>query len=95
MDAVTETLGELPEQVSVHLDRGYDSKATRERLEVRGLLAEIAPKGKPAPLMATKRWVVGQMSSWHNAHKKLCWCTERRKWVIDFWVAFFDVITHR
>ena len=28
LDAVTETLGELPEQVSVHLDGGYDSKAT-------------------------------------------------------------------
>jgi hypothetical protein len=35
-----------------------NSKATRERLEERGLLAEIAPKGNPAPLTATKRWVV-------------------------------------
>jgi IS5 family transposase len=25
-----EVLGELPERMSVHLDRGYDSKATRE-----------------------------------------------------------------
>ena len=89
---MTETLGELPEQVSVHLDRGYDSKATRERLQERGLLAEIAQKGKPTPLMATKRWVVERTSSWHNAHKKLSWCTERRKRVIDFWVAFSDVI---
>jgi IS5 family transposase len=39
---VTEILGELPEQVSVHLDRGYNSKATRERLEERALLAEIS-----------------------------------------------------
>ena len=92
LDAVTETLGELPEQVSVHLDRGYNSKATRERLEERGLLAEIAQMGKPAPLTATKRWVVERTSSWHNAHKKLSWCTERRERVIDFWVAFSDVI---
>jgi len=42
LDAVTEILGELPERVSVHLDRGYDSKASRERLEERGLLAEIS-----------------------------------------------------
>ena len=42
LDAVTEILGELPERVSIHLDRGYDSKATRERLEERSLLAEIA-----------------------------------------------------
>jgi hypothetical protein len=70
LDAVTETLGELPEQVSVHLDRGYDSKLTRQRLEERGLLAEISQKGKPAPLAATQRWVVECTNSWHNAHKK-------------------------
>jgi transposase len=33
LDAVTEVLGELPKQAKVHLDGGYDSKATRERLE--------------------------------------------------------------
>ena len=31
-------------------------------------------------------------SSWHNAHKKLVWCTERCGGVIDFWVAFSDVV---
>jgi transposase len=92
LDAVAKTLGELPERVSVHLDRGYDSKATRERLEERGLLAEISQKGKPAPLAATKRWIVERTNSWHNAHKKLAWCTERQGQVIDFWVAFSDVI---
>ena len=66
LDAVTETLGELPEQVSVYLDRGYNSKATREHLEERGLLAEISKKGKPTPLRATKRWVVERTSSWHS-----------------------------
>jgi hypothetical protein len=45
-----EVLGELPEQTSVHLDRGYDSRITREKLEDRGLLAVIHEKGKPAPL---------------------------------------------
>ena len=92
LDAVTETLGELPEQAKVHLDRGYDSKATREQLEERELLAEISQKGKPAPLAATKRWVVERTNSWHNAHKKLAWCTEREGRVIDFWVAFSDVV---
>ena len=62
-------LGELPEQMSVHLDRGYDSRITREKLEDRGLLAAISEKGKPAPLQATKRWVVERTNSWHNAHK--------------------------
>jgi transposase len=87
-----EVLGELPERVSAHLDRGYDSKATREKLEIRGLLAEISEKGKPAPLTATKRWVVERTNSWNNAHKKLVWCTERRDRVIDFWLAFSGVI---
>ena len=82
----------LPEEASVHLDRAYDSELTHERLEERGLLAEISRKGKPAPLGATKRWVVARTSSWHNAHKKLVWCTERRGHVIDFWVALSEVV---
>ena len=85
-------LGELPEQMSVHLDRGYGSRSTREKLEDRGLLGAISEKGKPAPLQATKRWVVERTNSWNNAHKKLVWCTERRDRVIDFWVAFSEVV---
>jgi transposase len=87
-----EVLEELPKQMSVHLDRGYDSRSTREKLGVRGLLAVISEKGKPAPLAATKRWVVERTNSWNNAHKKLVWCTERRERVIDFWVAFSEVV---
>jgi transposase len=85
-------LGGLPEQVTVHLDRGYDSEATRERLRDRGLARAISEKGKPAPLQSTKRWVVERTSSWNNAHKKLAWCTERRGRVIDFWIAFSEVV---
>jgi transposase len=93
LERASESLGGLPEGVSVHLDRGYDSGVTRERLEERRLLAEISQKGKPSPLLgATKRWVVERTSSWHNAHKKLVWCTERRGRVIDFWVAFSEVV---
>jgi transposase len=92
LDAVAETLGGLAEEASVHLDRGYDSGATRERLEGRGLVAEISEKGRPAPLGSTKRWVVERTNSWHNAHKKLAWFTERRGRVIDFWMAFSEAI---
>ncbi len=92
LDAVAESLGGVPERASVHLDRGYDSGITRERLQERGLLAEISKKGNPAPLKAGMRWVVERTNSWHNAHKKLVWCTEREGRVIDFWVAFSDVI---
>jgi transposase len=87
-----EVLGPLPERMSVHLDRGYDSRTTRGKLKDRGLLAEISEKGKPAPIAATKRWVVERTNSWNNAHKKLVWCTERKDRVIDFWVAFSEVV---
>jgi IS5 family transposase len=82
----------MPERVSVHLDRGYDSEVTRKRLEDRGLDAVISKKGIPAPLQATKRWVVERTNSWNNAHKKLVWCTERHEPVIDFWVAFSEAV---
>jgi IS5 family transposase len=92
LEHASESVGGLPEGASVHLDRGYDSFATRERLKERALNAEIAKKGQPAPLQAGKRWVVERTNSWHNAHKKLVWCTERQGRVIDFWVAFSDLI---
>jgi transposase len=92
-----EVLGQLPEQMSVHLDRGYYSEATCERLKVRGLASMISEKGNPAPLRAGTRWVVEGTNSWHNAHKKLVWCTERRTRVVEFWIAFSNVviIVHR
>jgi transposase len=92
MEATSEALGALPEGVSVHLDRGYDSLLTRQRLRELGLRLEISGKGKPAPSWATNRWVVERTSSWHNAHKKLVWCTERVGRVIDFWISFSNVI---
>jgi hypothetical protein len=59
LEHASASVGGLPERTSVHLDRGYDSNVTRERLKERGLIGEIAQKGKkPAPLAATKRWVI-------------------------------------
>ncbi len=77
---------------TVHLDRGYDSGATRSLLAARGMDAEIAARGKPAPVTAGKRWVVERTNAWTNAHKKLVWCTERRAPVVAFWLAFSAVI---
>ena len=84
--------GLLPEGASIRLDRGYDSQATREKLRDRGLIPEISEKGRPAPVAATGRWIVERTNSWHNAHKKLAWCTERSGRVIDFWVAFSNAV---
>jgi hypothetical protein len=52
----------------------------------------ISEKGKPAPLRAGMRWVVERTNSLHNAHKKLVWCTERQGHVIDFWIAFSNLV---
>jgi hypothetical protein len=92
LDLALRTLGKLPDRASVHLDRAYDSLTTRRELEARYLISEISRKGKPTPVSATKQWIVERTNSWHNAHKKLVWCTERRGTVIDFWVAFSEVI---
>jgi hypothetical protein len=78
--------------VSVHLDRGYYPEATREKLKARGLASRISEIGKLAPPQATKPWVVERTNSWHNAHKKLAWCTEREDRVIGFWISFSNVI---
>ena len=86
------SLGLVAQGASVRLDRGYDCDLTRERLLERGLVAEISKKGMPAPLKVTGRWIVERTNSWQNAHKKLVWCTERRDRVIDFWLAFSEVI---
>ncbi len=92
LDAAREASIELPEHASVHLDRAYDSKVTRGLLESRGLVGVISEKGKPAPLSAGLRWVVERTNSWHYAHKKLAWCTEREDGVIGLWISFSNVI---
>jgi Transposase DDE domain len=86
------TLGMVPQGATVHFDRGYDSGSTRRLLERLDLVGVISEKGKPAPLGATKRWVVERTNSWHNAHKKLLWCTERQGRVVEFWVALPEVV---
>ena len=86
------SLGLVAQGASVHLDRGYDSELTRARLLERELVAEISKKGRPAPLNATRRWIVERTNSWQNAHKKLVWCTERRGRVVDFWRALSEVV---
>ena len=60
----------------------------------RDLIGVICERGKPSLLAATNRWVVGRTNSWRAklAHKKLVWCTDRQGRVIDFWIAFSNVI---
>ncbi len=67
-------------------------ETTRGKLRSRGFTPEISEKGEPALLQMAKRWVVERTNSWHNAHKKLVWCSERQGRVIDFWIAFSEVV---
>jgi transposase len=81
-------LGPLPDDITMHLDAGYDSGKTRDLLAERGLRGEIAHKGEKAPIQATRRWHVERTNAWHNAFNRLQRCYERREKVID---AFFDL----
>jgi transposase len=90
--ATLDPLGPLPEQPTVHLDRGYDYQPVRDELTQRGLAAEIARRGLPAPIQVGHRWVVERSHAWLNAFGKLRWCTERRRLCVEFYLALACVI---
>lgn len=81
-------LGPLPDDITVHLDAGYDSDKTRVLLDERGLNGRIAHKGEKAPIQASRRWHVERTHAWQNAFCRLARCYERRTTVIG---AFFDL----
>jgi transposase len=95
-----ETLGrfgfDLPAQITVHLDAGYDSGKTRDLLHTLGCDGMISTKG--TPLQTGARWVVERTHSWHTrGFSKLAICTERRARVIDAFIALANavIITRR
>lgn len=75
-----------PERVTAHLDRGYDSKRSRDLLHEIGFDAQIARKGVPAPIQIGKRWVVERTNSWVNGFGKIRRCTDRNAAIIDFYL---------
>jgi transposase len=79
-------LGPLPDDLAVHLDRGYDGTPTRALLARFGFTGEIARKGMPAPLQAGTRWVVERTQAWMNGYGKLRRCTEKTGVVVDFYL---------
>lgn len=82
---------DLPEEITVHLDAGYDSKKTRDLLTELGCRWEISTKGEP--LQAGARWVVERTNSWHNrGFKKLTLCTERRARVVEAFIALANAV---
>lgn len=81
-----EALGPLPDAIAAHLDRGYDSAATRTLLAGLAITGVIARKGMPAPLQAGQRWVVERTHAWMNGYGRLRRCTERNGRVVDFYL---------
>jgi hypothetical protein len=81
-----EKLDGLPDDVTVHLDRGYDGTPTRALLDALGFDGAIARKGVPAPIQAGSRWVVERSHGWMNGYGKLRRCTEKRSAVVDFYL---------
>jgi hypothetical protein len=79
-------LAGLPDDVTVHLDRGYAGRRSRALLDALGLNGAIARKGVPAPLQAGSRWVVERAHSWMNGYGKLRRCTEKQAAVVDFYL---------
>jgi hypothetical protein len=80
-------VGVLPAQPVVHLDAGYDYQSCRAVLAERGMLGQVATRGVPAPVQAGRRWPVERTHAWANQYGKLRWCTERRRLVVEFWLA--------
>ena len=86
LDAAKTQVGPLPDQVTSHLDAGYDSGVTRELLTRLGFDGEISRKGVPAPIQVGKRWVVERTHAWMNGYGKLRRCTDKDGEIVDFWL---------
>jgi transposase len=91
LDTLT-VVGPLPAQPVVHLDAGYDYQPCRQVLADRGMVGQIATRGIPAPIQAGRRWVIERTHAWGNQYGRLRWCTERRRLVVEFWLALASAI---
>jgi transposase len=91
LDAIA-VVGSLPARPVVHLDAGYDYRPCRQVLADRGMIAKIATRGVPAPIQADRRWVIERTHAWGNQYGKLRWCTERRRLVVEFWLALASTV---
>jgi transposase len=85
-------VGVLPGQPLVYLDAGYDYQTCRQVLAERGMVGEIATRGVLTPIQAGRRWVIERTHAWGNQYGKLRWCTERRRLVVEFWLALVSAV---
>jgi hypothetical protein len=90
--AAIDVVGPLPARPVVHLDASYDYQPCRQVLAARGMVGQIATRGRPAPVQAGRRWVIERTHAWANQYGKLPWCTERRRTVVEFWLALVSAV---
>jgi Transposase DDE domain len=91
LDAIA-VVGPLPQRPTVHLDAGYAYQPCRQILAERELVGEIATRGVPAPIQASRRWVIERTQAWGNQYGKLRRCTERRRIVVAFWLTLANAL---
>jgi hypothetical protein len=84
--AASQLTGMLPDHRTCHLDAGYDSGPARQTLDEQGFAAQIAHKGAPAPLQATRRWPVERAHAWMNGYGKLRRITDRDPAIVRFYL---------
>jgi hypothetical protein len=85
-------LGPLPDDITVHLDTGYDSQKTRDELNGRGMTGEIARKGNKAPSRQVNAGTSSDPSAWHNAFNRPAALLRTQRGVIDAFFGLADVI---
>jgi transposase len=84
---------DLPDDMRIHLDAGYDSNKTRDLLDELGFDGHIQPKGVVVPINHTRRWVVERTNSWNSrGFNIVVICTERRTVVIEAFLALINAI---
>lgn len=84
----------LPQDITVHLDAGYDSGKTRDLLSEFGCTGVVSIKGTHSRQNQRSSWVVERTNSWHNrGFKKLLICTERTSRVIEAFIALANAVT--
>lgn len=82
---------DLPAEITVHLDAGYDSTTTRTMLDDLGFGYVISRKG--TPLQAGQRWEVERTHAWMNGYGKLRRCTDKSAKVVTFYLALAAALT--
>jgi IS5 family transposase len=90
-----DTLKRLPFDFTgtkVHLDAGYDSNVTRERLGERGFTWNISKKGERTRGLHGKRYRVEVLNAHHNSFARLRITDEIQMEVQEFWVRLANCI---